>query len=269
MNNRSGEPTIPDDLWKLTLSDLLTLIMSFFVLRLSTLQFEQPPIIEIPGSIVSNGETSNGTIGLSGESPLSLEQKDSGCYSAACRAISDRLEVVLGSAGKSGPLEREFEHHIGIRSDEYLTEVVLGSGTFPPGSSELTFGAYRAVMAVGRGINSRPAQTRPDRIEVKAYAEEPAEQEPDQDAGIGSQDSPPEADTQPGGSSWDLANARAMTVIRQLLDAGVDSNLITISGFGRSPALGRQRKSESLWDDPRALITVVYAPLPNKPVASE
>jgi flagellar motor protein MotB len=268
--NKSSHSQIPEDMWKLTLSDLLTLLLAFFVLRFSTLTFEMAPTVSFPGADSHEGSATPPESNLeSANTAIQSEGASGGCYTDGCRAVTDRLEVALGGAVTRHGADTEFEHTIGVRSTEFDTEIVLGRGTFPSGSDELTFGAFRAVMAISRGLNARPTDKAPARIEITGYADEAPERTLELAVAADKTANSSVVSNSTGGSSWDLANARALTVTRQMLDAGIDSNLISINGFGARIDTDNGQKDQSVWDDPRVVIRIIDVPQPNKPVAGQ
>ena len=111
---RPSYSQIPDDMWKLTLSDLLTLLLAFFVLRFSTLTFEKTPTVSIPGAPRASSP-SNSTSGAentleSAGNAIDSDGASGSCYTDGCRAVTDRLEVALGGAVTRRGADTEFEH---------------------------------------------------------------------------------------------------------------------------------------------------------------
>ena len=243
-----SEQSIPDDMWKLTLSDLLTLLLAFFVLRFSTLEFDSVPVVGIPGAPIVRMQEQEAA---QPETPEKFDTDSARCQTDTCRSISDRLAVTLDTTFHGGGT-REFENGIAVRSKSYQTEVVFGPGSFLEGSSELAFGAVGGLNAVARAIAARPLSSRPARIDIAGFASETPE-------------SPQAAEA----SNWDLANARALTVTRQMLDAGIDQNLIFISGFALPSSGQDEKKDQSIWSDPRVILRIVDVPAANKPVAGQ
>ena len=164
--------------WLLSFSDLMTIMLAFFVLRFS---LSQQADLDIP----------NAATIVPGE----------------IRSIASAGRI-LGHVGDSHLAGSIFTPLFDIQEIEEGKLVRLGASSFAINSEELTFAGATFVRAVAKDIESGKS-----RVLI-----------------MGHTDSSP-IHSGPFASNWELSSARALGVVRQLLDAGVPASRLYVSGY--------------------------------------
>ncbi len=180
-----------DQSWLISFSDLLILLLTFFVLRYSMYsadpQVIPKPIIKPKIEVIENRKLSffeELRIHLANIHQLSSLNEPTKSF-----RFSSLIEI--------------YPHGLGA-----LT--TLGTGTFYPGTNELTFQAREQLTALGYALKNKPYE-----MNIEAHSS---------NASVGTGFI----------SNWDLSLAQALTVKRQLIDASVGEQSVSIAGYGGS-----------------------------------
>lgn len=169
--------------WMVTISDLMMLLLTVFVMRLS--------MSSLPAAAVALGSEN----GAEKKHELVVKRADS---------PQRKTEILLPSLSSLRLLPF---HGEGIR-------VWLDAGHFLLENERLSFRGIETVAALAAVIRARPRH-----IKVVGYA---------------SNNAPIESGFV---SNWDFSAARAINVARQMIDAGVDHQTISVMGFGDTGAV--------------------------------
>ena len=201
----------PDDsgadnptLWLLIFSDLTTLLLTFFVLRLALLiPFNKVENISWTGA--AEPHTAAGTttpLPLPGDSPV-RSSVISPNLAARIRALGFEIQPV---------------------SDDQL-QVMLSEELFQEGSAELSFDYATSLAIFVRELRSSLLYQglQLQGVEVRGHSDSNV---------INSARYP---------SNWELSTARAARVARQLDDSGVSEQMITAAGYGDSRPISRNQ----------------------------
>ena len=202
---RKGRPAhdMPDNAWMLTFSDLLTLLLTLFVLRLSMSSLSKNP--EVAGEIPGDGTAAQTTDPDTEGTHKTPEQSPGALFTGiATRQLTETLGEPLQQQGEKAYFASDFEvERLGDGS-----VIKLGGSTFQAGSDELSFRAAEAVSALAKGLIGTIS-----RIRIAGHTD----------------DVPINTDRFP--SNWELSGARAISVARQMIDAGVDERSISAVGY--------------------------------------
>lgn len=159
---RETESQLAGSTWLITFTDLMTLLLTFFVLRLSMLSIPQPNAVFTP---------------------------------PPAKTVRQSPQMKLHR--KVYEFNNEF---------------------FVPGTQELSFQGASSLKSIHQLL---PSDLK--KINVAVYAD---------DALLNTTQYP---------SSWELARAQAVRILRQLIDAGVDSQAISAVGYGLSTEVKRNQ----------------------------
>lgn len=198
-----------DNAWLLTFSDLLTLLLTLFVLRLSMSSLSKHS--EAAGAVPGSGNAQQAVHSGQQGTNSNPEQSPGAFFTGIA---STQLKAALG-----GPVQ-ESGDKVSFPSDFELERrgdgsiIRLGGSTFAPGSDELSFRAAEAVSALAKGLAGKNA-----RIRVAGHTD----------------DTPINTERFP--SNWELSGARAIAVARQMIDAGVDERSISAVGYADTKPL--------------------------------
>ena len=189
------EDIVVNDSWLATFSDLLLLMLTFFVLRLSMSDF---------GTILSNAEFQKGD--QQEQSEFVGEEGTEAEHAVVMDWLRGNQLLHQPAAGRPGPSQQDLE----LESLQEGDRIWLGSGGFVPGSAELTFRGTEVSRALGRLIAERGLG-----VSISVHTKSSAYL----------------ADFS---SAWELSNARALVLQRQMIDAGVGSSAVFLSGYADS-----------------------------------
>lgn len=195
--------------WMFTLSDLMLLLLTAFVLRFSMTTFDSPLFhraFPYPKGTAAEEMTSERIVALH-----PLEMLFAGLQSAFAD-ISDGLQSSDG--GQTVKFRDGIEL---VRADE---EVVLrlGCTAFSAGTAELSFQGQEAVAAAARAIKTSNVA-----VLASAYLEK----------GEPAQGSFP--------TNWELAHARAIALRRQMIDIGVSAKTISAAAYTIAARTAREQ----------------------------
>lgn len=189
--------------WLVTLVDLVSLMLAFFVLRFAMTTLDGPQYVEAAGSIV---QSLNRQVAVVGEAAPVIEtvqgERTRRGFSLAY------LEPILEAKMAGDPvLQRARIDRVGDRLVVALPADLL----FPTGGVDLIPAARRAVSELTTAI-----ATLPNRIDVVGHAD------PQPMRGDGRY-----------ATNWELSLARADAVARHLVDTGFP-RMLTVEGVGDS-----------------------------------
>ena len=197
LNKSTPPPTLDSASWMITFSDLLTLLITFFVLRFSMSSLDFVQVIE------------------------RIQNNDSATTVSVFTFANDthkNLSPLFASA-LGRPIERdrtksleEFKGGIILSSTKDVTKIDLGSSAFFQDSLELSFLSSVAIEALTDWLKNNPyLHSLNILVEVNGS-----------DLTLG--------------SPKELSRARAMLLVRQMIDGGVDNNSIKALGYGKKLA---------------------------------
>ncbi len=208
--------------WLTTYSDMVTLLMAFFVLMLS---FSTVDAAQFDRTMVSLQEAlgvlqSGRTIVVDDSRDLDLSESEQDVHEQASQ-ISQLLRVRSQIGSELD--EQGFDDHTKFRLTErglilQFTDQVL----FPSGSADLRSEALEVLDALAPNLESIPNQIRVE----------------------GHTDNVP-IDTPRFPSNWELSTARATNILRHLLGvAEIDSNRMSAAGYGEYRPLAENTTAE-------------------------
>lgn len=205
--------------WMLTFSDLLTLLLTFFVLLLSMSSLNELRLKEVFGSLQGAvGAFEKGAEVEVGRQPLILHRRLPGKTGSELAEISEQLRKALDlDTPKDFAKTMKIENtEIDIRADEKGAIVAIPhSILFPSGQAELQENGKRALSLLGPVLRSFN-----NLISVDGHSD----------------DRPPTSDLYPTG--WELSMARALSVLHYLVN---HENLLpqrfTAVGYGSTRPL--------------------------------
>ncbi len=195
--------------WMNTLSDLLLLLCTFFVLKLSmsTLETEtsREKLVQLQGSLFPmRSQASNVSEILVTDAKQGQEAVSSDA------AVADALnkiaaeEAVPGSGGGLGANRSSMN----VTTEGGEIRIELGSRVFSSGTEEFSFYGERILSALAATLRSKE-------LDLGIYLHTGTLDQ--------SEDDPR--------SPWSFSRARSMAVLRQLIDAGVDPQTISLMAY--------------------------------------
>ena len=203
MGRRAGHKYGGGPGWLVTLVDLVSLMLAFFVLRFAMTTLDGPQYLEAAGSIVAslNREVTVVEPTAPVLETVQAERTRRGFALAY-------LEPVLAAKMAGDPVLQRARV---ARSGDRLVISLPSDLLFPSGGVDLTPAARRAVAELTTAI-----ETLPNRIDVVGHAD------PQPMSGAGR-----------FATNWELSLARADAVARQLVDTGFP-RIPTVEGVGDS-----------------------------------
>ncbi len=197
--------------WTLTFSDLLTLLLTMFVLRFS--------MYSLPKKTLNDSLVNYPTraVGLGGDrADENIVPQDYWLSTLPgsrerLAAMSDSLSRILGAPEpetESGNGKR-FGSGLILTTSHGMVTASLLRGAFANQNDELTFEAAEAVRTIGKTFGTPEFE-----IRISSTAVLSGDQEND------------------FASDADLSTARGMAVLRQFLDAGVDAQVLSLGSYG-------------------------------------
>lgn len=162
--------------------------------------------------------------------------------------VADREKKIAGLRGTYDELVKDLEAEIAAAEVrlEHLTEGLVfhlpQDALFPPGSAELTAAGRKAVRDLAPRLRGE------DRVEVQGHTDDRAIK------GALAQRYP---------SNWELAGARAASVVRVLEQSGVESGRLSAVSYGPTRPLGPNDTAEGRAENRRIEVRVV----PTRPLA--
>jgi len=206
--------TPKEAIWMITFLDLLTLLLTFFVLRIS-----MKTLPAYSNEVITH--TASAEIATEEADLRDLEQKElpqPTLTQSTRAALSSKINLNEYGTGESStelsvPFANPLFDTSDIKSDlsEGKRRVLFSRDTFLPDSATLNFSAASALNAI-----AELAQERKLSIHVVGYSDS---------SPINSKEFP---------SNWELAQARTMAAVRQMLDAGVDATAISVAAYGNN-----------------------------------
>ncbi|MBT3557538.1 MAG: OmpA family protein [Rhodospirillales bacterium] len=197
------QPQGPGDEWMITYMDTVTLLVTLFVILLSFANFDEAKYRAFTNalSITDYG------VGVLSSSPRPIESEFSQ-DDIIMKTISDTAEIMADefrtSIEASGLADQVSLNSVPAGVELEINESVL----FSIGSAELTQ-LGRSVIENLAGILDKPG--------IMASVEGHTDNVPIQ--------------TEKYGSNWELSGARASAVVRYLIGAGVDPDVLRIVGY--------------------------------------
>ena len=160
-------------------------------------------------------------------------------------AMSDALTETLGYPSiesDAGSYQFRGGITVGLRPPAIVLE--LGGSSFPPDSDEITFIAKEALLTLGRTLH---AKTAPNSIRVEIAGHTDA-------VPLGGGDF---------ASNWELSTARALAASRQIIDAGVEAQAISVIGYAGSKPVSDSESRVGRYRNRRIEIRIMPAPDPS------
>lgn len=255
MRKRKPEEQENLDRWLLTYSDMITLLMAFFIMMysmsvLNLSKFRQAAISirsGFGGMIHGQGKSFLGSTGMFGAKPTAVPGDTAG---VAWKVIKPLVDYV----GKTGEQKKPGTQIADVTQDErgVVISVLTDHLLFEPGSAELRRESYPLMDKIANALDKLN-----NNILVEGHT----------------------CDLQPRGSryptNWELSTARATTVLRYLVEAkGLDAERFSAAGYaGMRPRV--PDKDESSRQKNRRVEIVILKPglisadMPANPEADE
>ncbi len=205
--SEAGSATDNPTVWLLIFSDLTTLLLTFFVLRLALVV----PELKAPSTKGLTGAADSRNAAITGAEVNST--------SFAPRLFTDSVEQKFQKLG----FDLSAQAIAGIL-------VLMSQELFQEGSAELSFESTAKIAQFSSELRQAVAAhgMRIERIEVRGHSDRRA---------VNSARFP---------TNWELSMARAKAVSRQLIDSGVSEQMITVAGYGDSRPISRNQKPVTL-----------------------
>ncbi len=187
--------------WMTTWADLMTLLLSFFVMRFAAMSVDHHKLEET----LQHFRRSN--------------RQTTAAPSTHCAARPDTVkefQAILAERLGLPPLagwpakEATGKQGITLRLNDHGAVLILHHGLFSTGSAELTFQGQELVGTIGRAVHARNAE-----LELRAKCA---------DFSSGAALEAPGLLT-----PWDLGAARSAALIRELMNAGVNPTALLVS----------------------------------------
>ncbi len=227
--------------WMLTFSDLLLLLLTLFVLKLSMSSLDGNTLQRALSSYIMGAETNQRPGGSRSGNELQIEDVRLAATSERIlTAIRDGLASLSGETqGKreSGGGEKVLSDSIDISILESGIALRLPS-VFPNQGVEMSYRAAEQLKVIAKSVEGENV-----RILLTAHA---------------SGKLPLDA---PFPSLWELTAAQAESVSRQMIDAGVGAQSISLFGYGKSKPLLEERGESADYQNRR--VEILVTPLGN------
>lgn len=194
------ESDAPATSWMLTFSDLLTLLLTFFVLRISMSTLDASKIQEMLKGVQRVSESEGEGI------------PDLGVAASLSRELTSLLGAPTNVRGESA--EVEFSSDIRLRADGEGALLYLGGSTFESGSDELTPSGRVAVRQLTRVLLDHDYL-----IDIAGHT-----------------DTVP-IHNERFSSNWELSAARAIAVARELISLGCEPERLSVVGYADTKPL--------------------------------
>lgn len=222
-----------NEIWLLTLSDLLMLLMIFFVVlfsltlqkQLLTGQSHKPH--PTPPAVTASTETAEATVTM----PSAAESQE--------KEISATLEQDLASALNTDVNQQGL---LITRAADVITLTFPEKIVFDPGQARLKSSSEDILTKVALFIKSHANLV----VEVQGYTD----------------DTPISSTRYP--SNWELSVDRATQVARGLISSGVNPEAISVKGFGEYHPIVPNRSPEERQLNRRVEIQFSIPPLPSE-----
>ena len=208
--------------WIVTFADIVSLLVTFFVLMITFSTFEDEKFNRAAGSL----RGSFGAIGVENarmafvpkDLKRSMRPQEDGMLTPAEEAPIDR-DLQLASLKLRRRLGEDINKHL-LRSHRHLR--IVPNAAFPPGSAALTLELELALSAVAQA-----AAHVPNTIRIAARTSGPDDHSPAHPC------------------PWRLSVARAVAAARHLKDARIDACRIQVAGYADvRPLAGQQRQRD-------------------------
>lgn len=202
----SAATEVPATFWMIAFSDLLTLLITFFVMRLSMKTLDQVSITEL----------------FNNKSAPAITQTEVKLNEVTAM-LTGELERVLGSPLAEMPDENSLHYINGINIKPWKTGSViwLSGGSFLPASDELSREAVYGVRALSRILSEQDVQ-----LKIAGHTD---------NTPINSSRFP---------SNWELSTSRAIAITKQLIDEGVQGGRISVIGYADKQPKASNRTEE-------------------------
>jgi chemotaxis protein MotB len=218
-------------IWAITFADLMTLLMSFFVLLFSFSSLEAEKFKEVAGSM-------RAAFGVAGLAPAPRPAPGTGAAMPGPDASAEELDLVerlrraveQAGLGKQGTA-RVTGRGVALRLD--------GEAAFESGSADLTPEVLPLLDRI-----ARVAEANPGEIEVEGHTD---------DVPIATERYP---------SNWELSAARAGSAVRYLAWRGLPASRIKAIGYADSRPIASNTSDESRARNRRVEFLFVNAAVP-------
>jgi chemotaxis protein MotB len=222
------QPEKGGDIWLYTLSDLLLLLVIFFVLLFGMTLSKQEKNTQSLQAAVGVAEVRQ-------EAPVEIPPARIQAPDPPAEEKTSGLEADLVGALKNESSQQEVAIE---RRADILVLTFPEPIVFDPGQAQLKFSAQSILEKVASVILDRPNLT----VEVQGHT-----------------DNRP-INTQRYPSNWELSVDRATQVARALIRLGVDPNQLSVKGFGEYRALYPNDTEENQFKNRRVEIQFSLAP---------
>ena len=223
--------------WMLTFSDLLLLLLTLFVLRLSMSTLDASKLkdsfSEFPTSLSGpflgfDLELGGAPSGIDLINPQ-MSKETQQLVSGIADGLGKKLGLPQPEAESGG--SSIFPGGVKLQSIRGGARVLLPSSSFPAGTTEFSFSAAETVQTIAKSVAGQNVK-----IHIASHTD----------------DSTPTAHP----SNWELSSSRAMAVVRQMIDAGVAPQSISAAGYADSKPLKKEQSPEARHQNRRTEITI-------------
>jgi chemotaxis protein MotB len=188
--------------WMITFSDLMMLVLTFFVLRYSMSSIQPQTFRES----VSDSEVT---------SPSRFDIQSAELSATKAENFSSVAGLLVSTLGYPEQTEQgslRYRGAVALSTRGNATLLVLGSSAFSSGDDQLTFHAAEALHALALWLRTSPARAR-----ISAYTDATT--------------------SESFNSNWELSLARSLAAGRQIVDAGVEESRLEVMGYANTKPL--------------------------------
>jgi len=223
--------------WLLTYSDMITLMMVFFVMLFSTAQIDLRKYQRVAESlqrafgggsgtiIVPIGEAEGGAWESDYSKPVLIEVPSA---SYGPTDVSAELGDAIARAGIAG--------QVSVRT--HIEGVIISLSEdliFPPGSAELQPKGKEALDDIAAVLH-----TMPNAVRVEGHTDDRPTNNPDYP------------------TNWELSTARAVSIVRYLIEKGISPSRLSAAGMACYQPLVPNDTSEERAMNRRASLVIIY-----------
>ena len=220
-----GGPSAP--FWMVTYSDMVTLLLTFFVMLLAMATFDDP------GRVEAVFESIRLALGVDGRNTMLVGQREETAQQPKELQEPDRLEPVMSR------IREELSHHVSdsmVKMTRTRTEVRVSLDDrvlFAPGSAKLHPAAFSMLSDLSRVLADDPVH-----VKIEGHTDATGETR----------------------GNWELSALRAVSVVVAMQEKGMPGQKLEAQGFGEfrpsNPVAG-----DDAWDRRVELVIQSESPL--------
>lgn len=238
MSRRRPRPPVANKGWLITYSDLVTLLLAFFVLLVSMSSVDRAQFERMATSLREHGDMGGTPTGPSSDRLRRLHDlmMDADALAANAAEIRSLLfpPQVLPPGVEASTVERDVEV---VEHPEGVVVVLTHDLLFPQGGDRLPDASRRLLDALAGVLGSMTAD-----VNISAHTD----------------------DTEGGVDPWALSGRRALHVLEYFLQAGLEPVRFSVGGYGPDRPLDASASAEGKARNRRVEILIKSAQRPGR-----